>query len=240
MNEIYNSLTALVDVLTENRTSFSENYDLALDELKKKADDSDNICQIVDFEKYAQIYFNPVAVDYFGVSNEELLKLGFQYVFRYLHPENFDIIRTHLAYFANPNNYDKVLSHVYYVNTKTGWRWLYNCTKVATYTRDGKAKYLFVKGTDISDFLEGKKDKFRKLRKNLAFVEENAHYFEKLTGREKEILHYIVAEQTSSEIGEKLGISPATVDTHRNNIIQKLHVKSSVGLVKYAIMFDLI
>ncbi|MFN8237109.1 MAG: PAS domain-containing protein [Chitinophagales bacterium] len=200
MNEVYRALTSLVDAMTENRTAFSEDYDLALDELKRKTDASSRICQIVDFEKYSQIYFNPVAVDYFGISNEELLKMGFQYVFKYLHPENFDIIRTHLAYFANPDNYDRVLSHVYYVNTKTGWRWLYNCTKVSTYTKDGKAKYLFVVGTDISDFLEGKMDKFRKLRKNLAFVEENAPYFEKLTSREKEILHLIVSEKTARKL----------------------------------------
>lgn len=240
MNETYNELNSLVQVFEESRTSFMDDYDLALTELQNKADASPKICQIVDFEKHCQIYFNPVAVSYFGVSNEELLKLGFQYVFKYLHPENFDIIRTHLAYFANPHNYGRVLSHVYYVNTKTGWRWLYNCTKVATYTNEGKAKYLFVNGTDISDFLEGKKDKFRKLRKNLAFVEENAQHFEKLTPREKEILHLIVSERNSQEIAEMLKVSPVTVDTHRNNIIKKLQVKSSVGLVKYAIMFDLI
>ena len=50
----------------------------------------------------------------------------------------------------------------------------------------------------------------------------------------------IIKEKSSIEIGNILDISSTTVDTHRNNIIKKLQVKSSVGLVKYAIMFDLI
>lgn len=239
MNEIYHELSSLVQVMQENKSTFSDNYDLALEELQHKADASDKICQIVDFEKYAQIYFNPVAVKYFGVTNEELQKLGFAFVFKYLHPENFNVVRTHIAYFSNPENYDKVLSYVYYVNTSKGWRWLYNCTKVVTYTPEGKAKYLFVNGTDISDILEGK-NKFRMLKKNLEFVEQNGVLFEQLTNREKEILKLIVEEKTSIEIAALLSLSPATVDTHRNNIIQKLQVKSSVGLVKYAIMYDLI
>ena len=238
MNLVFNNLINLVNIVSENKSIYSENYDLALEDLKLKADNSKNICQIVDFEKYAQIYFNPIAIDYFNTSNEELNKLGFKYVFKYLHPENFSIIQTHTAYFSSPNNYNKVLSHLYYVNTKNGWRWLYNCTKVATYTPAGKAKYLFVKGVDITEILE-EKNSFKKLKKNLAFIEENGVFFSQLTLREKEILKLIVDEKSSIEIGNFLNISPATVDTHRNNIIKKLHVKSSVGLVKFAIMFEI-
>lgn len=239
MNTVYDELSNLIELLYENKLSFSDNYNLALEELKKKADASSKICQIVDFEKYAQVYFNPVACDYFGTTNEELNRLGFKYVFKYLHPENFSIINTHITYFNDPENYDKIMSHIYYVNTRKGWRWLYNCTKVATFTKEGKAKYLFVKGMDISDILVGK-GKFQKLKKNIAFIEDHGSYFEQLTLREKEILKYIVEERTSHDIAELLKISSTTVDTHRNNIIRKLKVKSSVGLVKYAVMFDLV
>ena len=40
---------------------------------------------------------------------------------------------------------------------------------------------------------------------------------------------------TNKEIAEKLFISVRTVDSHKNNIMQKLNLKSSVDLVKYAI-----
>ena len=56
-----------------------------------------------------------------------------------------------------------------------------------------------------------------------------------LTKREIEILKLITEEFTNIEIGEKLFISPRTVDTHRRNLLQKLGVKNTAGLVKFAI-----
>jgi DNA-binding CsgD family transcriptional regulator len=239
MNQIYYELDNLVELLSENNIAMTDNYDLAFDKLKSKADASDKICQIVDFEKYSQVYFNPVAENFFGTTNKVLTKLGFAYVFKYLHPYNFNIVQHHIAYFSNPDNYNKVLSYVYYVNTSNGWKWLYNCTKVSSFTKAGKAKYLFVSGVDISEILSGN-GKYKKIKKNINFINEYGSLFYQLTNREKEILSMIIEEKSSIEIGEILHISNTTVDTHRNNIIKKLQVKSSVGLVKYAIMFDLI
>jgi DNA-binding NarL/FixJ family response regulator len=54
-----------------------------------------------------------------------------------------------------------------------------------------------------------------------------------LTPREVEILKYISDEFTNKEIAEKLFISQRTVDTHRRNLLSKIGVKNTVGLVKY-------
>lgn len=56
-----------------------------------------------------------------------------------------------------------------------------------------------------------------------------------LSDREIEVLKLIAQECTNSEIAEKLFISIRTVDTHRRNILEKLQVKNTAGLVKYAI-----
>jgi DNA-binding NarL/FixJ family response regulator len=56
-----------------------------------------------------------------------------------------------------------------------------------------------------------------------------------LTKRETEIIRMISEELTNAEIGVKLGISVRTVDTHRRNLLQKLDVKNTAGLVRYAI-----
>lgn len=61
-----------------------------------------------------------------------------------------------------------------------------------------------------------------------------------LTKRETEILQKIADGKTSQEIAELLFISPRTVDTHRANLIQKLGVKNSAGLVRYAIENQLV
>jgi len=61
-----------------------------------------------------------------------------------------------------------------------------------------------------------------------------------LSNREKEILILIAQEFTGSEIAEKTFISLNTVNTHRRNLISKLNVKNTAGLVKYAIEYGLL
>jgi len=57
----------------------------------------------------------------------------------------------------------------------------------------------------------------------------------RLTKRESEILGYIARGLTSREIAEKLFLSFRTVNTHRTNIMQKLNVHDTAGLVRHAL-----
>jgi DNA-binding NarL/FixJ family response regulator len=61
-----------------------------------------------------------------------------------------------------------------------------------------------------------------------------------VTRREKEILQLIVDEFTNQEIADKLYLSLRTVENHRNNLLQKLDVKNTAGLVKVAIQEGLV
>lgn len=54
-----------------------------------------------------------------------------------------------------------------------------------------------------------------------------------LTQREFEILEYVAKEFSNKEIGALLFISPRTVETHKRNIMQKLKLKNSIGLVNF-------
>lgn len=57
----------------------------------------------------------------------------------------------------------------------------------------------------------------------------------KLTRREKEVLKLIIKGLTSKQIGQELHIAPATVDTHRRNLIDKTNVANSRELISFAI-----
>jgi DNA-binding NarL/FixJ family response regulator len=61
-----------------------------------------------------------------------------------------------------------------------------------------------------------------------------------LSPREKEIMQLIAEEHTSSEIGKILVISEKTVEKHRANLMDKLHVRNLAGLVRLAIKYGLI
>jgi DNA-binding NarL/FixJ family response regulator len=56
-----------------------------------------------------------------------------------------------------------------------------------------------------------------------------------LTPRESEILQLIVDGHTNQQIAKKLHISVRTVEFHRANLTEKIGVRDTAGLVKYAI-----
>lgn len=56
-----------------------------------------------------------------------------------------------------------------------------------------------------------------------------------LTKREIEVLKLIAEELKNHEIADTLFVSTRTVDTHRRNLLQKLNVKNTAGLVRYAV-----
>jgi DNA-binding NarL/FixJ family response regulator len=56
-----------------------------------------------------------------------------------------------------------------------------------------------------------------------------------LTAREGEILKFISEGKSNSEVAEVLRISIRTVETHRANIMNKLDLRNTAELVKYAL-----
>jgi DNA-binding NarL/FixJ family response regulator len=58
---------------------------------------------------------------------------------------------------------------------------------------------------------------------------------EHLTQREREVLQLLVEGLSRNDIADHLSLSPKTVDTHRNNLMEKLGINDLPGLVKFAI-----
>ncbi len=63
---------------------------------------------------------------------------------------------------------------------------------------------------------------------------DNEYAENSLTDREVEVLRLIVKELTNKEIAKNLFISERTVEVHRKNIMRKVKVNNTVGLIKYA------
>ena len=74
--------------------------------------------------------------------------------------------------------------------------------------------------------------------KNLAPLVSNSP-LPRLSAREKEILGLIIDEKTTQEIAQQLFIGFGTVETHRRNIMIKLGVKNTAGLVRTALEYNL-
>ncbi|OFW38779.1 MAG: DNA-binding response regulator [Acidobacteria bacterium RIFCSPLOWO2_12_FULL_67_14b] len=62
-----------------------------------------------------------------------------------------------------------------------------------------------------------------------------ADRYETLSEREREIFQLVAEGRTNKEVAELLQISPATVETHRARILQKLDIHNTAELVLYAV-----
>jgi two-component system response regulator NreC len=58
--------------------------------------------------------------------------------------------------------------------------------------------------------------------------------YDALSEREREVLQLVAEGRSSKEIAELLSISPATVETHRAHLLQKLRLHNTVEVVRYA------
>jgi DNA-binding NarL/FixJ family response regulator len=86
---------------------------------------------------------------------------------------------------------------------------------------------------DITKIITNSLVKSNHIRRELSKLGE-------LTRREKEVLKNIVSGCSNKIIARDLFISTRTVDTHRTNIMKKLHAKNTADLVRKAIQNNLI
>ncbi|MEO6264810.1 MAG: response regulator transcription factor [Luteimonas sp.] len=57
----------------------------------------------------------------------------------------------------------------------------------------------------------------------------------RLTPREREVFHLIAEGMTTKEIARRLGISAKTAENHRGRVLDKLDVRNTAELVRYAL-----
>ena len=58
---------------------------------------------------------------------------------------------------------------------------------------------------------------------------------EKLSHRERQVLEFVVSGSTSKEIARELGISPRTVETYRNKLLEKTGASGTAQLIRFGL-----
>ena len=79
-----------------------------------------------------------------------------------------------------------------------------------------------------------------KIIEHAYYKHSDLHDFSELSEREQEVFKLFVNGFSYKAIGEKLFISPRTVESHKNNILAKLEMDSLSAMIKYAIKHNLI
>jgi len=77
------------------------------------------------------------------------------------------------------------------------------------------------------------------LRSELA-REHQEGLVEGLSPREREVLTLVASGNTNKEIGAALGISPRTVESHRESLVRKLRIRTVAELTRFAVETGLV
>lgn len=79
----------------------------------------------------------------------------------------------------------------------------------------------------------------QRIQRKVKHADERTQY-EKLTEREQDVLRYVARGHSAPEIGEKLFISPKTVDTYKQRINEKLGLAHRSDYVDFALKIGLL
>jgi len=73
-----------------------------------------------------------------------------------------------------------------------------------------------------------------------AFLQNEPLAANPISDRERQVLQLVAEGKTTKEIASLLGISVKTAESHRSNLMDKLNIHDTAGLVRYAIRIGLI
>jgi DNA-binding CsgD family transcriptional regulator len=188
------------------------------------------------------IWMNKRGLTELNIKLEDLIKLGNKaYYARYFNPEDAEDYVPKILGLLERNNDDELVTFFQQVkvNSQDFWTWHISSTKITL--RDDLNQPILL--LTLSLPIESMHTMSLKAEKILAennFLRENIKVFSTLSKREREMLKSLAEGESAIECGEKLFISPKTVETHRKNIKKKLGTSSFAKLSKYARAFDLI
>ncbi|WEA03405.1 response regulator transcription factor [Mucilaginibacter sp. SJ] len=212
-----------------------------LSEIQSIADDLPSALIIHEVETLQIVYMNSVGLDILGTTLDELQAIGPDaYYVKYFNTEDSNEYVPKILHLIKSKTQEQV-SYFQQVRVPDNpeWQLFVSNTKVFARNEAGDAAYLLTIASRL-DPVHHITTKVNRLMNENAFLRHNNLLFLTLTRREKEILKYIAMGMSSAEISAKLFIAPATAETHRKNIKNKLHLKNNYDAVMFAQAYNLV
>lgn len=191
-------------------------------ELIKQINTSQRKVTIHDLEFYKPVCINNVLKRFYGFAeNNFTTQIDFTYYLSTIHPQNTGVL---LQTFKFINQNHKPYLYLFYTlrDAENKWVKFYGVTKIIHKNIQNKPKYAITIMEEVD-----------KLPKKSNTCKESITPYISIS--EQKILAYLMQDLTTKEIATKLNVSINTINCHRQNLIEKLKVKSSLGLIKRAI-----
>lgn len=195
-------------------------------ELIQQINQSQRKVTIHDVEFYKPVCINNALKNFYGFEeNDFTSSVDYMFYLTTIHPYN---IGTLMQTFKFINQDTEPYLNLFYtlLNVENKWIKFYGITKIIHTNNQNKSKYAITIMEEVD-----------KLPKKINNPKQTKLPYISIT--EQKILEFLMQDLTTKEIALKLNVSVNTINTHRQNLIEKLNVKSSLGLVKRAIELGL-
>ncbi len=186
---------------------------------------------IFDVENLKPLWINSYFKKRMVYSNEEAQSVTKEEFLKLFHPKSLPLFLNRIKNFLKYSNMDT--KTIYQLRSKNqNWIYLLTSSCILKKNEDGSIKYLIGYASEVnSNELKHHLNKMTSLKRKC----DHISLIGNLSRREFDIIRLISLGFTDKEISLKLNISIHTTKTHRKRIIQKLEVKNTAALVKFAV-----
>ncbi len=223
------------------KTSIDELIANKIAAIQEYEDDIPGVIIVHNASNGSVVYMSKRGRDQLGVTNEELIAMGQEYLIRFFNPEEAKQYSPKLLDFLQRQDENEIISvfQQVRVSPELPYSWHISGIKIIHKDDNGIPLLLMTVAVPVESVHELAQKAQRVLDEN-NFLKKNSHLFESLTKREIELLKLFSKGLTNESIAQQLFISEETVATHRKNIKRKLNCKTNYDCTYFAQAFNLI
>lgn len=227
-------LSGYIHQFNRLRNAHPEKTGQALLDLMAQDLDQCPYCIVVsDVDLFRPAYLNKACRQFTDIKYSQLKNLNNSFYYKFVHAESHQIVSLGVAHFMSQPQKPYYVCYKLVPNSKES-RWAYLATHTLSFkkTDPGSMEFMISAFIDIPDVISSFSDNISHHKRDIH--NDMSIMLESLTKREREMLLLIGEEHSVEKISEIMNVAPNTVKTYRQNIMEKLGVKSGVGLGKFA------
>jgi DNA-binding CsgD family transcriptional regulator len=172
----------------------------------------------------------------YGKTLSEIQAAGLAFLQEIMHPDDIERCVILLQQFAQKKNEKEYLSYFQRLRLLKSKEYKLYLTCVRLDNEQNLFKCITCPITEMVDFSQ----EVNRILDINPYIEQNQRTFDLLSEREKEVIHWVCKGLNVTQIGEKLFLSPHTIEKHKKNIYKKANFNSNAELIQFALNFNIV